>query len=645
MTRPASGAVCFGPFRLDPAAYRLVRGDRPVPLSPRAFDVLQFFATRPGALLTKTAILDAVWRDVAVTPNALTQVVSELREALGDPAASPRYIETVPRRGYRFVAAVEPAEAGVAPTSAPPEVSPPAGAAGRTIAVLDFANITGDPDVAWLSTGMAESLTNGLRALEGVTVIDRAFTSGLGASAAGQSGGGPAVTEGVDLVVTGSVQRAGDRLRVGARVIQTASGAVVGQARADGTLDGIFALQDDILAQLSAGLEGPGRAPSAVRSRETSSLEAYRALTEARLRLERLDPVELDAAVAGFERALALDPAYALAYVGLAHARFWRFQHTRAGLRPDRAALADAVAHARRAIALDGASAEAHAALGFFLASAGEYDAAAEAGRRAVQLEPGSWRHLFRLGMATWGSERLAALHATIARFPELAYAHFGAAMVHVARQDLDRAGAGLSMAAARPARSPELASRFPAAGLHWLLGLVRLAREDLPGAREAFDAELAEPRGPMLAAEYEGEAWTGHGFVRLAAHDPAGAAAMFERTLERFPGHVRALVGLAETWTARGSAGQARRAIGRAEAALADLRAGGRTADAALGTACVQASTSDLAGAIRTLVLLLDDGSRSPVGWSIPIEPLLAPLRREPAFQDVLARLRDRAR
>src|SRR5215831_7103148 len=106
MASPAP-SVRFGPFTADPAGYRLLKGETPIPLSPKALDLLLLFAGRPGLLFTKDDILKALWPDVAVTDNALTQVVSELRQALGDDPARPRYVETVPRRGYRFVATVE----------------------------------------------------------------------------------------------------------------------------------------------------------------------------------------------------------------------------------------------------------------------------------------------------------------------------------------------------------------------------------------------------------------------------------------------------------------------------------------------------------------------------------------------------------
>ena len=97
--RPTT-SYAFGPFVLDATAYQLVADGHPIGLSPKALDLLFVFAARPGELVTKDEILSALWPDVAVTDNALTQVVSEIRQALGDSPSWPRFVQTVPRRGY-----------------------------------------------------------------------------------------------------------------------------------------------------------------------------------------------------------------------------------------------------------------------------------------------------------------------------------------------------------------------------------------------------------------------------------------------------------------------------------------------------------------------------------------------------------------
>src|SRR5512144_1480164 len=108
----------FGPFLLDGASYRLLRDGNPVAMSPKIIDLLLYLVSRPSALVTKEELFNALWPDVAVTDNALTQAVSELRQALGDDPAKPTYIQTVARRGYRFIAPVESVSVAREPAAA-----------------------------------------------------------------------------------------------------------------------------------------------------------------------------------------------------------------------------------------------------------------------------------------------------------------------------------------------------------------------------------------------------------------------------------------------------------------------------------------------------------------------------------------------
>ena len=102
----------FGPFQLDVSGWQLRRDGKPVPLRPKTFAFLQYLAERPGELVTKRALLDAVWPGVAVTEDVLRLSARELRAALGDQATGPRYVATVPRLGYRFIATMGPAAMG-----------------------------------------------------------------------------------------------------------------------------------------------------------------------------------------------------------------------------------------------------------------------------------------------------------------------------------------------------------------------------------------------------------------------------------------------------------------------------------------------------------------------------------------------------
>jgi DNA-binding winged helix-turn-helix (wHTH) protein/tetratricopeptide (TPR) repeat protein len=640
----ASTTYRFGPFLLDRSAYRLLKADVPIDLPPKAIDLLFLLVSRPASLVTKDDILQALWPDVAVTDNAITQVVSDLRQALGDSSATPQYVQTVPRRGYRFVASVEAGAGGVAAGASSASLpSAPAQRATRTVAVLDFTNMTGDPAVDWLGAGIAETVTNDLRAIRELTVIDRALVSDA-ARRARETGQTP---DGVDLVIVGSVQRSGEQVRITARAVDVKTREALTQAKADGSLADVFQLQDALVTQLSAGLRltiTPAAA-ARIRVRETSNFDAYRAATEGRLKLETLDPAQVDSAIADFDRALALDARYALAHVGLAHARFWRFQATRASNQPAVDELKAAVMHARRAVELDPELAEAHSALAFFLVSADRTVEAVAAGRLAVSIEPGNWRHQFRLGVASWGTERLAALQAVTSTFPQLAYAYFGLAMVHVARGDLGLAESVLrqGLAFEQPGDA-QASARFPGSGLHWLLGVLRLASGDITGARAEFDRELALGTRGIFAAEFAMDAFDGHGFAMIAAGDVAGASAMFTRALEQYPDHARSWLGLAAAHRAGKRAKDAEKATARALKAVDELRNHGRATEAAMVQAFAHVLGDRPAEAIATLERMLADAPPGFAGWTLPVEPFLAPLRGDAAFRRLLGTLSDRA-
>jgi DNA-binding winged helix-turn-helix (wHTH) protein/TolB-like protein/Flp pilus assembly protein TadD len=634
-------AFRFGPFEFDSAGYRLFYGSRPVSLSPKVLDLLKLLVAHPSEVVTKEAILRELWPDVAVTDNAVTQVVSELRHGLQDNSSSPRYIQTVPRRGYRFVAAVD--VGGPALLPAPSFANPPlARTTLRALGVSDFQNVTGDADVAWMAVGIAETLSNDLRAPHSLRVLDRAIVPAharVGSVEAARACG-------LDLLVVGSYQRSGDRLRVTARTIDTATGEAIAHAKADGRIDDAFQLQDALVTQLLHGLRVPITPTAATRigGRETSSLDAYRALTEGRLKLETLNPADVPAAIEDFDRAITLDPRYAPAYVGMAHARFWLYEASRARNKPDVDELRVAIAHARRAIELDSGLAEGHAALAFFLASAGQQADAIRAGRIAVELEPNDWRHRFRLGVAAWGSERLTCFDEVVRLYPEFAYSYFGSAMVHVARRELDIAEEILRQGFGVQQRGAAGARRYPANGLHWLLGLIRLSVGDVQEAENQFDRELAARGSELYAAEYAMDAYDGHGFARLARGDAAGAEKMFSEAISIFPDHARSLVGLATARLAQRRTSEAHQALSRARFAIDVLNASGRSTEASMASAFCDIASGRPEDAVAGLSSLLSSAPPGFAGWTAPIEPLLNPLHNTSAFEAVLRSLARRA-
>jgi DNA-binding winged helix-turn-helix (wHTH) protein/tetratricopeptide (TPR) repeat protein len=635
----------FGPFTVDAAAYRLLKNDRVVPLSPKIIDLLLYLVARQSTLVAKDELFSALWPDVAVTDNALTQAVSELRQALGDDPSKPVYIQTVARRGYRFIA---PVESVVTERAAPEPAAGAEAASGRppAIGVLDFTNVSHDTELGWLSSGIAETVTNDLRSTGRLRIIDRVRV----VEAVRHGGADLAALRKelrLDLAVVGSFQRAGDRLRITARVVDAASGEALADAKADGPLDQVFALQDRIVAQFAdaLGTARPEPVGGARTHRETTSLEAYQAFTEGRVCLESLDGTKVASAIEDFERAVALDPRYALAHVGLANARFWQYEMSRARNQPDAALLARAIDHVRRAIELDRDLAEAHATLAFLLMSAGRAAEALAEARKAVALEPGYWGNQFRLAHAEWGGDRLRALARSMELYPDFPFAHFECAMVHIARGALDRAESVLREGTIVQDRQANLRQRYPAKGLHWLLGLVRLAQGDTAEANDEFEREVAAGANQLYAPEFSMNAYNGAGFVALRAGDLPRAAAMFRKALELFPSHARSLFGLGKALKDQGKADEADAAFRQARAAMETLRVGGRGGEAILADAFDHTVHGRGAKAVEALHLLLQKAELPFTGWTIPIEPLFDPLHELPEYRAVLDALAERAR
>ncbi len=193
----------------------------------------------------------------------------------------------------------------------------------HTIAVIGFANITGRPEDAWLATGLAESLSAGLAGVPGIVVVARErileVLRELGLSAEGDDPG-VAVRVGRELgsraVVSGGYQGLGDRIRLIARVSETATGRVVLHPQVDGAKSAIFELQDRLVAEITGGLRQKLPAPGG-RPEETQSLAAYEAFSKGLLNLQAESQEALERATLFFERAIALDPDYARAHMML----------------------------------------------------------------------------------------------------------------------------------------------------------------------------------------------------------------------------------------------------------------------------------------------------------------------------------------
>ena len=365
------------------------------------------------------------------------------------------------------------------------------------------------------------------------------------------------------------------------------------------------------------------------------SLEAlmapHRAWLDGRAALETLEADHLTRARRDFEQVLEAFPDHAMAHVGLANAHAMRFETTRVDVNPDREALAAAQQHAHEACRLDPASGEVWATLGFVLGCAGKTADAHAALRRAVTVEPDNWRHHFRLGYASWGEERLREARRTLALLPGFPLAHWLAATVHVARNVLEEAERELR-AGISGMSSHGSSQKFNAVALHWLLGLVLLARGDEDAALAELERELdGEKSGHLYARECCANTSYAIGALRLRQQRPADAGRAFEQATARVPNHRLALLG---QLVMRAPAG-AGHAFSAPLHTSFDEQFGAAISLSAMGNATVAAELLDDA---------LSSAPPGSAGWLVPVEPLLNVSANSSEWGAVLARLRARA-
>lgn len=231
----------FEKWTLDCARAALTGADGDIALRPKSFEVLRFLVENPGRLVSRDEVLGAVWPDVTVSEESLTQCVSEVRNALGEPGQ--RIIKTVPKRGYLFTA---PITSDVANTGSPATngSAGPRLPDGPSIVVLPFANLSTDPAQDYLSDGITEDIINGLSQFSGLSVIARNSSFSYQGRAVDVREIGRQL--GVRYIVEGSIRRSGDRIRITAQLADAQSGVQRWGERFDRALDDVFTVQDEI---------------------------------------------------------------------------------------------------------------------------------------------------------------------------------------------------------------------------------------------------------------------------------------------------------------------------------------------------------------------------------------------------------------
>jgi len=386
----------FGRFRLKVAERLLLREGEPVPLTPKVFDILVTLVEHGGQVVAKDDLMKRVWPNTFVEEGNLTQNISLLRKALGETPGGVQFIETVPRRGYRFVAETSESSNGdLKPVETPepeaPLVSIPNGqlagikrtpvfamAAGivvigiigivyftgwgkagntsaiQSIAVLPFVDESADPDAEYINDKIAESLINSLSKLPQLRVVPRSVVAGYKGKQIDPRKVGEELN--VRAVVTGRMRRHGDIVSIQADLIDLENVAQLWGQHYDHKVSDVLLVQDDISRDIFENLR------LKLNVEEKKQLEAYRVYLKGRNAWNKRTGDALQQAIEFFNQAIAIDANYGAAYAGLADCYNMLVVYGR--LEP-KEGFPKAKEAAERALEIDESSAEAHSSLAF----------------------------------------------------------------------------------------------------------------------------------------------------------------------------------------------------------------------------------------------------------------------------------------
>jgi TolB-like protein len=394
----------FGPFRLDAEAEILFRDAQPIVLGQRAVALLRLLLEHAGDPVSKDALFEAAWPGIVIEDSNLTVQMSALRRAFSE-AGGTDWIETLPRRGYRYVG--PPVAIAGVPAAAVP-ASPPALPDKPSVAVLPFDNLIGNAEQDYFADGMVEDIIAGLSRIKWLFVIARHSSFAYKGTATDVKQ--IARELGVRYLVQGSVRKDGRRVRISAQMIEAASGRQLWSERFDRPLDDVFALQDDIALNVVSAIEPSLRRAEVerVRRKRPDNLDAYDLVLKAQPDVDSGMPAQVTRALALLSRALALDPSYALAHANAAMCHHCLF--LRAGLREeDRLA---SVRHAEAAIGHGRDDARALTLAGFSIGMDGhDREAAFIALEAALATSPSSaLTYILGSVMLAWGGEAERAI-------------------------------------------------------------------------------------------------------------------------------------------------------------------------------------------------------------------------------------------
>jgi len=385
---PAARLLRFGMFELDTRAGELRKKGARLRLRGQPLDVLEILLRRAGDVVTRDELRQQLWTaDTFVDfEHSLHNAVARLRDALGDSAATPRYIQTLPRRGYKFLSRVEELGAEASPALRPRQ-------AGhrdvpiRSLAVLPLADLSGDPAKGYLADGMTEALITSLAKVGDLRVISR--TSAMKYKETRKSLPRIARELNVDAVLEGSVTRSGERVRITAQLIHGANDEHLWAESYERDFRDVLALQNEIAREVASHVRIVLTPEEHARLESPSSVDpaAHDLYLKARYHWNKRTEEGVRKALALFHRAIDSDSTFAQGYAGMADGYNILGYYNAL---PPKEAYPQAKASALKALELDPMLAAAHAALGV-IARDYEWDwyGAEREFSRAIALNPG----------------------------------------------------------------------------------------------------------------------------------------------------------------------------------------------------------------------------------------------------------------
>ena len=436
----------FGPFRIDTSNRLLFRDGKPIVLKPKVVDTLLLLLENSGRVMEKDELIKRLWPDSFVEEGNLTQNIYVLRKALDTGEDAESYIETIPRRGYRFAAPVKelPYEEGITARSGVVEVQdarqrdeelaqapahanseegrprsaaptgtwsrpsivigliivagaliaasyyllrnkPPVGTEVKSLAILPFKSLRGEAADEYMGQGMADALITKLSNSRRISV--RPTSAVLRYSGVDKDPLTAGRELGVEAVLDGNVQHADDRVRVTVQLLRVADGASLWAEKFDAKFTDIFAVQDSISDQAarSLTLRLSGNERELMRKHYTENAEAYQAYLQGRYFWNKRNAAGFKTAVDYFQRAIKIDPNYALAYAGLADCYIRLNEY---GVPMAQESVPRGKAAVLKALEIDDALAEAHTTLAFIkFRHDWDFAGAEQEFRRALELD------------------------------------------------------------------------------------------------------------------------------------------------------------------------------------------------------------------------------------------------------------------